>query len=191
MNETPPTREALQGKAQRRRRGFRFAAIIGAFAALLIFSVVLARAMGTPTQVRSPLLGRLAPTFDLAGLDGGRVSSADLAGRLYVVNFWASWCVPCREEAPVLRDFAARHSDGTVELVGVLFADTLPAARAFAKEFHLSYPQLEDPTGRTAVDYGVRGVPETFVVDGRGVVMASLIGALSPGRLDEVVKMVG
>ncbi len=191
MNETDPTPAALQSNTYPRRRArFRFAAVTGAFGALLVFSIVLARAMGTPTQVRSPLLGRLAPTFDLVGLDRGRVSSADLGGTLYVVNFWASWCVPCREEAPVLQDFAARHSDGTVELLGVLFADTLPAARAFAKEFHLTYPQLRDPTGRTAVDYGVRGVPETFVVDRRGVVMAALIGALSPGRLDEVVKIV-
>ena len=152
---------------------------------LLGFSVVLARGIGRANVLApSPLIGRSAPSFDLARFDTGRLSTAGLSNTVYVVNFWASWCVPCREEAATLQAFAARHTSGDVALVGVLFADDLSPARAFVNEFKLTYPQLQDPTGRTAVDYGVRGVPETFVVDQRGVVMASLIGAISPGTLD-------
>ena len=176
---------------RRRRAWIRFGGASVAFIVLLGFSVVLARGIGRANALApSPLLGRNAPSFDLARLDTGRLSNTALSNTVYVVNFWASWCVPCREEADTLQAFAARHTTGDVVLVGVLFADDLSHARAFVNEFKLTYPQLQDPTGRTAVDYGVRGVPETFVVDQRGVVMASLIGALSPGTLDRVVEAV-
>ena len=177
-------------RVRRRRAWFRFAAAGAVFVVLLGFTVVLAKGLGGPQLAESPLLGQPAPVFDLARLDSGRIKSRDFGGRIYVVNYWASWCVPCREEAPVLEDFATRHASDGVQLVGIVFADELDAARSFVKEFKLTYPQLDDPTGRTAVDYGVRGVPETFVVDQRGVVMARLIGALSPGTLDRVVEAV-
>ena len=176
---------------RRRRAWIRFSGASVAFMVLLGFSAVLARGIGRANVLApSPLIGRTAPSFDLARFDTGRVSTTALSNTVYVVNFWASWCVPCREEAATLQAFAARHTTGDVVLVGVLFADDLSAARAFVNEFKLTYPQLQDPTGRTAVDYGVRGVPETFVVDQRGVVMASLIGAISPGTLDRVVEAV-
>ena len=176
---------------RRRRAWIRFGGASVAFMVLLGFSVVLARGIGPANVLApSPLIGRTAPSFDLARFETGRLNSTALSNTVYVVNFWASWCVPCREEAATLQAFAARHTTGDVVLVGVLFADDLSPARAFVNEFKLTYPQLQDPTGRTAVDYGVRGVPETFVVDQRGVIMASLIGAMSPGTLDRVVEAV-
>lgn len=153
--------------------------------------LVLASRFGTdPSLVRSALLGDAAPAFDLEELDGGRVRSADLAGRLYVVNFWASWCVPCRQEAPHLQSFHERWSTRGVEVVGIVWNDTRGDAREFRRQFGLSFPQALDPTGRTAIDFGVFGIPETYLIDAEGIVRAKLTGAIGPGSLDEAMDAV-
>lgn len=128
--------------------------------------------------------------MELPRLDGGTLSSADLAGRPYVVNFWASWCVPCRSEAPHLQAFAERNAGDGIALVGIVWNDDAANARRFREEFGLTYPQLTDPGNEAALDYGVFGMPETYVVDGRGVVMAKLIGAVGPTTLDDVLVQV-
>ena len=125
----------------------------------------------------------------LPGLDGGQVRSADYAGRPYIVNFWASWCVPCREEAPYLQAFAERWA-GEVELVGIVWNDEEDAARAFRDEFGLTYPQATDPEKRASLSFGVRGIPETYIISADGTVMAALLGAVGPRTLDDVVAEV-
>ena len=153
---------------------------------------VLGTQMGhDPSLVRSPLLGKSAPSLDLARIGSlGRVSSSDQRGRVYVVNFWASWCVPCRQETPALRSFYDRWQPRGVELIGILYADTTANAVAFHNEFGGSWPIVDDPGQRVAIDYGVRGVPETFVIDERGVVMAKLVGAVGPTTLDGVIQQI-
>ena len=152
--------------------------------ALFLFGSQLGR---DPSLVASPLLGQPAPAFSLPRFDQpGRISTSDFAGRVTVINFWASWCVPCREETPVLEDFYRRHPQG-VELIGVLYNDTPQAALAFRRQLGGSWPLADDPGGRTAIDYGVFGVPETYVVDQRGVIMAKLVGAIRPGTLEDVL----
>ena len=137
-------------------------------------------------RAESPLLGKAAPEFDLPGLDGGRVRLSDHPGRVIVVNFWASWCVPCRDEAPRLESFAQQHAaDATV--IGIVWNDTRAAARAFRAEFALTFPQAIDSQSRTGIEYGVRGVPETYVINSEGVVMAKVVGAVGPTTLDELV----
>lgn len=177
----------------RRRRSHPLRWTILAVAAFLVlfFGFVFGTRFGKdPTLVRSALIGKPAPEFDLPGLDGGRVRSTDLTGRPYVVNFWASWCVPCRKEAPHLRSFSERWAPRGVELVGVVWNDTEGEARKFRDEFGLGFPQAMDQEGRTAIDFGVFGIPETFVVDARGIVMAKLVGAIGPTTLDEVLTQV-
>jgi cytochrome c biogenesis protein CcmG/thiol:disulfide interchange protein DsbE len=155
---------------------------------LLPVVVILGSRLGKDaTSVRSVLVGRPAPEFDLPRLDGGRVRSADLAGKPYVVNFWASWCVPCREEHARLDAFYRQWKPRGVELVGLIYNDSDSNARAFQQELGGDWPLAQDAGLRTALDYGVRGPPETFVVDGGGVVVLKFTGAVRPGSLQRVM----
>jgi len=164
-------------------------AVMGVAAVVVLPTVIVlgSRLGKDATVVRSVLVGRRAPDFDLPRLDGGRVRSAELAGRPYVVNFWASWCVPCRDEHPNLDAFYRQWRPRGVELLGVVFNDTDDSARAFQKELGGDWPIVQDPGQRTALDFGVRGPPETFVVDGDGVVVLKYQGAVPAGALEQVM----
>lgn len=188
---TGSTRPPARPSVKERRRRVRRPVFWGGIAVVVVVVVPMAFILGSrlgedPTLVDSPLLGRPAPSFDLETLEGERIRSVDLTGKPYVVNFWASWCVPCREEAPALRAFAERW-EGSIEVVGIKWNDSADAAREFRDEFGLTYPQALDPNGRTALDFGVAGIPETFVVDADGIVRAKLIGAIGATTLDDLL----
>ena len=143
-----------------------------------------------PSLVRSALIGEPAPAFDLPSLDGGRLASASLRGEVVVVNFWASWCVPCVEEAPELEAFARQTEGMGVRLVGIVYSDVRDKAAAFRDRYGLTFPQAMDPGGRTAIDFGVFGVPETYVIGRDGTVMAKLLGGVDAVTLEQVVASV-
>lgn len=170
----------------RRRRVRRWALGVlsgGVAVALFAFGAGLAR---DGHLAESPLLGRAAPAFSLPRLDeAGTVSSADLHGRRYIVNFWAPWCVPCRAEHAVLRDVYGRWHGQGLEMVGVVFSDEPDAARAFRNEMGGDWPLVGDPAGRSARAYGVSGIPATFVVDADGVVLAKMIGAVDAATVEQ------
>ena len=132
-------------------------------------------------------VGRPAPPFALEALDGTRVSLRALRGRPMVINFWASWCTECRKEHPLLMEAHDRLGH-RIAFVGVIFQDSAENARGYLVEMGDvaagSYPNLEDPGSRVAIDYGVYGVPETFFVDRRGVVVAKRIGRVTPEILE-------
>ena len=140
-----------------------------------------------------PLIGKPAPAFTLESLDGVPVSLEGLRGRPVVLNFWASWCGPCREEAPMFRELSARQGGGDgLAVVGILFQETSDSnARNFLREFALTYPTLRDPGARTAIDYGVSGIPETVFIDRQGVVQYLDRGALTRERLNAGLKSIG
>jgi cytochrome c biogenesis protein CcmG, thiol:disulfide interchange protein DsbE len=93
----------------------------------------------------------------------------DLRGKAVVVNFWASWCIPCRKEFPVLRRMQRRYRDDGVEIIGIVYDDIPSDARAFAREEHATWSLVTDEDRATAIDYGVRAIPQTFFIapDGR------------------------
>ena len=122
-----------------------------------------------------------APALELPRLDGrGEASLADFRGRVVVLNYWASWCEPCRTESPLLERWQARLTPRGGAVVGVDVLDVASDARAFAREFGLSYPMLRDADGDTQRLFGVVGYPETIVID-----RAGRIAALRRGPVDE------
>jgi cytochrome c biogenesis protein CcmG/thiol:disulfide interchange protein DsbE len=137
-----------------------------------------------PRSVPSPLVGKTAPAFALPRLDGaGDMRLADLHGRVVVVNFWASWCVPCREEASDLEAVWRRYRDRGVVVLGINIQDRRNAALEFVTETRSTYPNVVDATGSTSVAYGIYGVPETFVVDRHGQIRAKQVGAVAAPAL--------
>ena len=158
---------------------------VAAIIALLTFSV--ARPTG---PVDTPIVGRPAPAFDLQTLDGQRVALADLRGSPIILNFWASWCIPCREEAPLLTAADAAHRTQGLRVLGVVYQDSAENARQFMARYGQTYPGLVDPDGRTAIDYGVFGIPETFFIDRSGVVRSRQVGALTEVELQRQVETI-
>jgi cytochrome c biogenesis protein CcmG/thiol:disulfide interchange protein DsbE len=139
-----------------------------------------------PRAVASPLVGRPAPEWSLTTLDGEVLGTDDLAGRPYVVNFWASWCVPaCVDEHPVLAAAHERYGE-EVAIVGVLYQDDPADAEGFLARYgDAGYAHVRDESGRLAIDFGVTGPPETFFVDADGIVRDKQFGPLTDALLAE------
>jgi len=148
------------------------------------------RVGGTPPQVSAAGVARegtTAPNFTLPRLDGrGDVALADQRGKTVVINFWASWCVPCREEFPALRQFASTHPD--VVVLGVTYQDNQTDARDFAAKERATWPLLVDQKSAVAVSYGVRAIPQSFVIDANGVITHRTFGTVSAKSLDELTR---
>ena len=133
-------------------------------------------------------VGDPAPTSPLPRLEGaGDGSLRDYRGQWVLVNFWASWCIPCREEAPTLERFQRRHGGGDFTVVGIDSRDLSGDGRDFVRRYGLSYPQLRDGDGATAHDFGTTGVPENFLVDPRGKVRLLVRGPITAEYLREAV----
>src|SRR5262249_49931851 len=116
----------------------------------------------------APLRVRPAPDFALPLFDGGSFRLSEQRGRVVLINYWASWCPPCRDEAPTLEAAWRAYRDRGVVLVGLDVWDSETDARAFLKEFGVTYPNGPDASGEILIDYGVTGVPETYFVDRSG-----------------------
>jgi len=143
------------------------------------------------SQAASPLQGRAAPDFTLPGLDGGphtAVRLSSLRGQVVVVNFWASWCTECHTEQAALNQTWQRFRNAGVVMVGVNFQDAAGDARDYAARVGASYPLVVDRSSRTALDYGLRGIPETFVVDRHGALVHRLIGPVTADRLAGLIS---
>jgi len=161
--------------------------VIAVLVALLV--VVLAtRDSSKDRETQSPLIGRIAPTVEGTTLDGEEVSAAGQRGRWVVVNFFASWCIPCIEEHPELLAFDAAHrAEGDAVLVGVTFDDQTDDAREFFAENGGSWPVIDDPENSIGVAFGVAQVPETFVIAPDGTVVQRFAGGVTRAALEELI----
>jgi cytochrome c biogenesis protein CcmG/thiol:disulfide interchange protein DsbE len=150
--------------------------------------VLLVMSLGRdPQKFDSPLVGRQAPRFALAPVGGGEAVSLDaLRGKAVVVNFWATWCTPCFQEHPVLVAGAQRFAD--VVFLGVIYQDEENKVERFVRERGESYPSLMDADGKTAIAYGVYGVPETFFISPDGTIASKYVGPLTAGLLETFVQ---
>jgi cytochrome c biogenesis protein CcmG, thiol:disulfide interchange protein DsbE len=175
--------------------------LLGLFVALLVYGLMSKAADKTIDSSLAEAKAPAAPPFELELLDrgtpggtlgpaaaDGRIALAELRGTPVVLNFWASWCPPCRDEAPRLeRRWRAARRDGVLFL-GLDMQDLSGDARDFLDEFRISYPTIRDRGDDVAREWGVTGLPETFFVSARGRVVGHVIGAISSRQLDDGIS---
>lgn len=135
------------------------------------------------------LVAVVRPLPDLAGstVQGGQLDASDYAGRILVLNVWATWCGPCREEQPALQQVWERYQDRGVRFLGVNYRDDAAAAAAWIDEFGVTYPSIQDPSGAWADDLGFLGLPDTYVADAGGTIRYLITGATTAAQLSGVL----
>lgn len=159
---------------------------LGLFLVLVAFLAVGLRL--DPREVPSPLVGKPAPAFQAVALarPDATIKRDDLLGKVWLLNVWASWCGACRDEHPVLVDYARR---GGVPIYGLNYKDKREDGLSWLRQFGNPYTDsLFDPDGRIGIDYGVYGVPETFVIDRAGVIRYKHIGPITPAVLRDKIE---
>jgi cytochrome c biogenesis protein CcmG, thiol:disulfide interchange protein DsbE len=167
-------------------RRWQFITPLALFAVLLGFLTVGLNL--NPREVPSPLIGKPAPAFSLPRLDdpGMRIGRDDLLGKVWLLNVWASWCVACREEHPLLVEFSRRK---VAPIYGLNYKDGRTEAQRWLANFGNPYDaSVSDSDGRVGIDFGVYGVPETFVIDKQGVVRFKQIGPITPDALRDRIE---
>ena len=190
MSEISPAAPA-EGRASTRKRNLIIAASIVpvvALFALLGWALVQSggnpggfgvnRSFGEVAVERQP-----APEFTKSDLNGSMVSLSGLRGKVVMLDFWSSWCPPCRQEAPALARVYREYEGRNVEFLGVAIWDNPGDVDRYAKDFDLPYPNLVDKSGRIAIDYGVTGIPEKFVIDTEGNLVRKFVGPVGQREL--------
>jgi cytochrome c biogenesis protein CcmG/thiol:disulfide interchange protein DsbE len=150
---------------------------------LIIAPILALLAFGFTRDARyitSPLLAKPATPFTMTLFDGRTLNFEELRGKAVFLNFWASWCTPCRTEAKDLEAAWQRLRDKNMVFLGVALQDTERNSRAFLQEFNISYPNGWDDSGKIAVDYGVWGIPESFFIDPQGRITYKHVGGIRP-----------
>jgi cytochrome c biogenesis protein CcmG, thiol:disulfide interchange protein DsbE len=184
----PPPDPATPRRPSRRMTTSRWIAL-GLVVVAVAFLVVLAtRQSAEQAAAGSPLLGKPAPEVIGPDLDGKTVRLSQLRGRYVVLNFFASWCVPCAREHDDLIRFQEAHAEaGDATVLAVIFDDTVENARAFFDERGGDWPVLADERGKVSLDFGVRGPPESFLISPEGIVLTRIIGEVDFDRLERLV----
>ena len=167
-------------------------AAVAVIVVIVAVAVVFALRFGDdPRAVDSPLIGERVPEVELPYLEQtGSVDLRDLRGGVVVVNFWASWCVPCRAEHKALLRAAAAYGDAGVRVLGVVYQDDPDSAKAFLDAEGRGYDVVTDPGSRAAIEFGLFGVPETFFIDARGRVAAKVSGPVTNAQLTKTIDRI-
>ena len=166
--------------------GQRKTGLVVAFAVILALLALLA--WGLKKAQAGPRESGMAPDFTLTDFDGSTVTLSDLRGQVVIVNFWASWCPPCREEAAYLEETWRKYEGKGVVFIGVDWVDTEKEALAYMDEFDLTYFNGPDIGTRIATAYNIQGVPETFYVAKNGELRSVHIGPLKSPELDNRIE---
>lgn len=162
----PSLQEEEQASQSQRILGLPLGAVM-ALGSVLILLVVLG--LGLVRSQQGPVgVGSRAPEFSLTTFEGQQLSTADFAGQVVVVNFWASWCKPCEQEAAELEQAYRLYEDQGVVFLGVNYVDTEPEAMAYMQKFDISYPSGPDLGTRISQQFRIRGVPETYIINPSG-----------------------
>ena len=176
----------LRGDAERYARLGKRMALVGIVLLVIVLAVqeLLSRGTGGESGITianyravAQADDRPAPDFEMAALDGGdQIRLSDLAAEVVVLNFWATWCGPCRREAPGLQSTWEAYQHRGVRFLGVDYRDDQAAARAYEGEFGITYPSVYDPAGELAFDYELVGLPTTFIIDSSGRIAYRFMG---------------
>ena len=184
-----PTSDGPRSAPIRARRVIVIAGV--AVVALALLGILFVPLAGPDENEGStPLLGTAAPDIDLASLDGTRVQLSELRGRPVIVNFWATWCIPCREEFPLLATAYAEHATDGLEILGVIHDDSVDGARRFAEAHGATWPMLLDADDAAWADYIGVGLPMSFFIDREGVVRGFSLGGFSEAGLDRHLERI-
>jgi cytochrome c biogenesis protein CcmG/thiol:disulfide interchange protein DsbE len=161
---------------------------IGLFFSIPLFFVLAKSFNYDPRALPEELTGELAPHFSLNSLEGYEISLADTRGGPVVINFWATWCRPCIQEHGQLLEAASVYKEKGVSFLGILYGDSAEEAKKFNIKHGSAYPTLIDDAQRTNIDYGVAGVPETYILDREGRIVKKFSGPVLKADLDAVLK---
>ena len=165
----------------------RFLVPMAVIALLVLLGVGLLR----PRDGADPIVGQTAPDFKLRNLDGGTMTLSQFKGRPVIINFFASWCLPCRDEAPMLRQAAIDYAAKNVLILGIAYSDKEADTRKFRDEFQLGFPVLmDDNESRAAIAYGLAGVPETYFVSRDGRILIRHKGPVEAKDLEAGLKAI-
>jgi cytochrome c biogenesis protein CcmG/thiol:disulfide interchange protein DsbE len=157
---------------------------------LLAFVLLLATRLWQTNKSEQRASGE-APPFQFTTFEGETIRLADLRGQGVVLNFWASWCNPCRQEAELLEQMWRREKESGIVFIGLDYLDQEPAAKEYLKEFEITYPNGPDLRSEAARSYAIKGVPETFFIDPEGKIVRMVIGPIvDPGQLEQYLAMI-
>ncbi len=194
MDKISSTSQADGKDAARKRNLIILGSLIPVAALFALLGWAVARSDGNPGGFginsgfgEIPVERRAAPEFTRPGLDGGTISLSGLRGKVVMLDFWSSWCPPCRREAPVLAQVYREYQGRNVEFVGVAVWDDGQDVLRYVREYDLPYPNVLDDKGRVAIDYGVAGIPEKYFIDESGNVVRSFVGPMEPGSLRAIL----
>ncbi len=161
--------------------------IVLAIAALVV--VLMLAFQRDPRDIRTGTVGKPAAAFSLDRLDGnGKVTLGDHAGKVVVLNFFASWCIPCKQENPALVRVWERYRSSDVVVVGILYQDSLESGRRYVRDNGVTWPTATDEDGRIAFAYGVFGIPETYFIGPDGVIAGRHIGPIDEATLVAAIE---
>jgi cytochrome c biogenesis protein CcmG, thiol:disulfide interchange protein DsbE len=167
-------------------RWVRYSIVFGI--ALLVVVLMLAFRRD-PQDIRTGTVNKQAAAFTLDRLDGGgKVALADHAGKVLVLNFFASWCIPCKEENPALVRVWERYRSSDVVVIGIVYQDSLDSARRYVRDNGVTWPTVTDEDGRIAFAYGVFGIPETYFIGPDGIVAGRHIGPIDEATLVTAIE---